>query len=122
MDLNVIITEQLRKNAEKFDRIREAYRNGVDTLDEYKENKRMVQEEKEMLEKQLADIKPAEPTIDTSKTSMLERVKNVYEIITSDAIDDITKNEILKSVIEKIVYNREKDELKVYYYYTPQAQ
>ena len=47
MDLNVIITEQLRKNAEKnFDRIREAYRNGVDTLDEYKENKRMVQEEK----------------------------------------------------------------------------
>lgn len=46
VDLNVIITEQLRKNAEKFDRIREAYRNGVDTLDEYKENKRMVQEEK----------------------------------------------------------------------------
>lgn len=53
MDLNVIITEQLRKNAEKFDRIREAYRNGVDTLDEYKENKRMVQEEKEMLESSL---------------------------------------------------------------------
>ena len=122
VDLNAIIADQLRKNAEKFDRIREAYRNGVDTLDEYKENKRMVQEEKEMLEKQLADIKPAEPTIDTSKTAMLERVKNVYEIITSDAIDDITKNEILKSVIEKIVYNREKDELKVYYYYTPQAQ
>ena len=36
VDLNVIITEQLRKNVEKFDRIREAYRNGVDTLDEYK--------------------------------------------------------------------------------------
>lgn len=81
VDLNVIITEQLRKNAEKFDRIREAYRNGVDTLDEYKENKRMVQEEKEMLEKQLADIKPAEPTIDTSKIAMLEKVRNVYEII-----------------------------------------
>ena len=32
MDLNVIITEQLRKNAEKFDRIREAYRNGVEHL------------------------------------------------------------------------------------------
>ena len=46
VDLNVIITEQLRKNAEKFDRIREAYRNGVDTLDEYKENKRMVRKKK----------------------------------------------------------------------------
>ena len=108
VDLNVIITEQLRKNAEKFDRIREAYRNGVDTLDEYKENKRMVQEEKEMLEKQLADIKPAEPTIDTSKIAMLEKVRNVYEI--------------LKSVIEKIIYDRSKDELKVYYYYAPESQ
>ena len=96
MDLNVIITEQLRKNVEKFDRIREAYRNGVDTLDEYKENKRMVQEEKEMLEKQLADIKPAEPTIDTSKIAMLEKVRNVYEIIESDSVDSVTKNEILK--------------------------
>ena len=122
VDLNVIITEQLRKNAEKFDRIREAYRNGVDTLDEYKENKRMVQEEKEMLEKQLADIKPAEPTIDTSKIAMLEKVRNVYEIIESDSVDPVTKNEILKSVIEKIIYDRSKDELKVYYYYAPESQ
>ena len=106
----------------KFDRIREAYRNGVDTLDEYKENKRMVQEEKEMLEKQLADIKPAEPTIDTSKIAMLEKVRNVYEIIESDSVDPVTKNEILKSVIEKIIYDRSKDELKVYYYYAPESQ
>lgn len=122
VDLNVIITEQLRKNVEKFDRIREAYRNGVDTLDEYKENKRMVQEEKETLEKQLADIKPAEPTIDTSKIAMLEKVRNVYEIIESDSVDSVTKNEILKSVIEKIIYDRSKDELKVYYYYAPESQ
>lgn len=82
----------------------------------------MVQEEKEMLEKQLADIKPAEPTIDTSKIAMLEKVRNVYEIIESDSVDPVTKNEILKSVIEKIIYDRSKDELKVYYYYAPESQ
>lgn len=53
---------------------------------------------------------------------MLERVRNVYEIICSDTVDNVTKNEILKNIIDKIVYNREKDELKVYYYYTPQTQ
>ena len=74
------------------------------------------------LEKQLADIKPAEPTIDTSKIAMLEKVRNVYEIIESDSVDSVTKNEILKSVIEKIIYDRSKDELKVYYYYAPESQ
>ena len=51
---------------------------------------------------------------------MLDRVRNVYEIISSDVINNTTKNEILKSVIEKIVYDRDSDELKVYYYYTPE--
>ena len=49
-------------------------------------------------------------------------LKNVYEIINSESVDDVTKNEILKSIIEKIVYNKEKDTLEVYYYYKPQTQ
>ena len=53
---------------------------------------------------------------------MLERVRNVYEIVSSESVDDVTKNEILKSIIEKIVYNKEEDTLEVYYYYKPQTQ
>lgn len=122
VDLSAIIMDQLKKNAEKFDRIKEAYRNGVDTLEEYQENKKLVQREKELLEKQLEECRVEEPEEDPSKAAMLERVRNVYEIICSDTVDNVTKNEILKNIIDKIVYNREKDELKVYYYYTPQPQ
>ena len=122
VDLSAIIRDQLKKNAEKFDRIKEAYRNGVDTLEEYQENKKLVQREKELLEKQLEECRVEEPEEDPSKAAMLERVRNVYEIICSDTVDNVTKNEILKNIIDKIVYNREKDELKVYYYYTPQTQ
>ena len=50
---------------------------------------------------------------------MLMRVKNVYDILYSDSVDAMTKNEVLRSVVEKIVYDREKDELKVYYYHMP---
>ncbi len=53
---------------------------------------------------------------------MLNRVRNVYEMIVSDSLDNVTKNEILKSIIEKIVYDKEKDELKVYYYYSSESQ
>ena len=121
-DLSAILKEQLKRNAEKFERIKEAYRNGVDTLEEYRENKRLVQEEKEIIEKQLEEAAADSPEPESLENNLLEQVKNVYEIIRSDAVDNTAKNEILKSVIEKIVYNRDTDELKVYYYYRPQPQ
>ena len=36
-----------------------------------------------------------------------------------EIVDAMTKNEVLRSVVEKIVYDREEDELKVYYYHMP---
>ena len=119
-DLSAILKEQLKKSDEKLDRIKEAYRNGVDTLAEYKASKLIIAAEIEQIKKQLEEV---EKTIDVPSNDdsiMLDRVRNVYEIISSDVINNTTKNEILKSVIEKIVYDRDSDELKVYYYYTPE--
>ena len=112
-DLSAILKEQLKKSDEKLDRIKEAYRNGVDTLAEYKASKSIIAAEIEQIKKHIDA-----PSNDDS--IMLDRVRNVYEIISSDVINNTTKNEILKSVIEKIVYDRDSDELKVYYYYTPE--
>lgn len=121
-DLSDILLDQLKRIDEKLDRIKEAYRNGVDTLEEYKENKALVQNEKQLLEKQLAELPAQDSESDQAESALLDRVKNVYEIINSESVDDVTKNEILKSIIEKIVYNKEKDTLEVYYYYKPQTQ
>lgn len=118
-DLAAIYEEQLKRNSEKFDRIKEAYRNGVDTLDEYRTNKRLVQEEKERLQKQLKEAAESRSDPKSDESRLLSRVRNVYDIISSDAVDPVTKNEILKSVIDKIVYDKDSDELKVYYYYRP---
>ena len=87
---------------------------------EYKASKLIIAAEIEQIKKQLEEV---EKTIDVPSNDdsiMLDRVRNVYEIISSDVINNTTKNEILKSVIEKIVYDRDSDELKVYYYYTPE--
>lgn len=121
-DLSDILLDQLKRIDEKLDRIKEAYRNGVDTLEEYKENKALVQNEKQLLEKQLAELPAQDSESDQAESALLDRVKNVYEIVNSKSVDDVTKNEILKSIIEKIVYNKEKDTLEVYYYYKPQTQ
>lgn len=121
-DMTAILQEQLKRNSEKFERIKEAYRNGVDTLEEYKANKQLVQQEKDRLEKQLKESEDSKTDSESDESNLLDRVRNVYEIICSDAVGNTVKNEILKSVIEKIVYDRESDELKVYYYYKPQPQ
>lgn len=121
-DLSDILLDQLKRIDEKLDRIKEAYRNGVDTLEEYKENKALVQNEKQLLEKQLAALPTQDNESDQAESALLDRVRNVYEIVNSESVDDVTKNEILKSIIEKIVYNKEKDTLEVYYYYKPQPQ
>ena len=121
-DLSDILLDQLKRIDEKLDRIKEAYRNGVDTLEEYKENKALVQNEKQLLEKQLAELPAQDSESDQAESALLDRVKNVYEIVNSESVDDVTKNEILESIIEKIVYNKEKDTLEVYYYYKPQTQ
>lgn len=119
LDLKTILEDQIKKIDVKLQRIKEAYMNGIDTMEEYKENKQAVQEEKENLEKQLSEIKEEKNNSENDDRDMLLRVKNVYDILSSDSVDVMTKNEVLRSVVEKIVYEKDKDLLKVYYCYIP---
>lgn len=119
VDLKTILEDQIKKIDVKLQRIKEAYMNGIDTMEEYKENKQAVQEEKQHLEKQLSEIKEEKSNSENDDRDMLLRVKNVYDILSSDSVDATTKNDVLRSVVEKIIYEKDKDLLKVYYYYMP---
>ena len=119
VDLKTILEDQIKKIDVKLQRIKEAYMNGIDTIEEYKENKQAVQEEKQHLEKQLSEIKEEKSNSKDDDEDMLLRVKNVYDILSSDSVDATTKNDVLRSVVEKIIYEKDKDLLKVYYYYMP---
>lgn len=119
VDLKTILEDQIKKIDVKLQRIKEAYMNGIDTMEEYKENKQVVQEEKQHLEKQLSEIKEEKSNSKDDDEDMLLRVKNVYDILSSDYVDATTKNDVLRSVVEKIIYEKDKDLLKVYYYYMP---
>lgn len=118
VDRTALLREMLAKIAGKERRIREAYRDGIDTLEEYKENKKILLQERYQLEAELETLSvPPDQDGDFTGT-MLSRVNNVYEILNSD-MDNVTKNELLKTVVEKIVYDRPSDTLKVYYFYSP---
>lgn len=115
IDKTVILENQLEQLRQKEKRIKDAYRDGVDTLEEYKDNKRILQKEREEIEKELA-LQSCEEHAASKKDLLLEKIKNVYEMICSDSFTDQQKNEALKSIIKKIVYDKESDTLEVHYY------
>lgn len=115
VDRTAILENQLAQLAQKEKRIKDAYRDGIDTLEEYKENKQILLKERKALENELAAQTVVSPAAD-GKDILLRNIRNVYEMICSDQFTDQQKNEALKSIVEKIVYDKENNTLKVYYY------
>lgn len=111
------LTDLLSKVAVKEQRARDAYMNGIDTLEEYKQNKNTLLQERARLEEKLQLLSPDKKSKKETKQIMLKRIKSVYDILLSDA-DISEKNDMLKSIVEKMVYDKETDTLEVYYYYS----
>ena len=112
-----ILTSRLESLSGKEERIKASYREGIDTLEEYKANKALLQKERIHLEEQLNELEDNAPkdTPDPA-ANMLLRVQGVYDILVSDSFTAAQKNEALKQIVDKIVYDREQDSLKIYYF------
>ena len=115
IDKTAILENQLAQLSQKEKRIKDAYRDGIDTLEEYKENKQILLNERIALEKELSEQTLIPPASD-NKDVLLHKIRNVYEMICSDQFTDQQKNEALKSIVDKIVFDKENNILKVYYY------
>ena len=92
-------------------RIKEAYLNGVDSLEEYKENKEQINAERDMLLHQ-AD----ESSEDQEKVDMPGKIRGVYDILRSDKYSKEEKHAAITSIVKKIVFDRENKTLDFYYY------
>lgn len=112
-----IISKRISELGKKEERIKQAYRDGIDTLEEYKENKNILSREREKLESQLSKLTShKKQNSKTIKRIALNNIQNVYEIIQDDTIPMNIRNEAIKSVVEKIVFDRENNNLDFYFY------
>lgn len=114
----LILNKQLERVDQKEARIKEAYRNGIDTLEEYKENKELLLKEKSDI---LKEIEALTAKVDTNTEDipnrMRERIQNAYSIVSSDEFSDQQKNEAIRSVVEKIIWHKDEKLAEVFYYY-----
>lgn len=109
-----IIKDKINSIEIKEKRIKDAYINGIDTLEEYKKNKELLREEKINLEKSLKSVNKEEAN-ENRKKEIIENGKKVYEILTDENIEIEKKHAIVHNLINFIKYDKTNDSLEIYY-------
>lgn len=100
----------LAKEQKKLVRVREAYEAGIDSLEEYRQNKIKIQQRISELEEMAAENE--EPEVPGAPDVQLSIPLNMLEC---PAISEAAKNLSLRSIICRIVLNRPKDTIEIFY-------
>ena len=108
-DLNIL----LEREKKKLSRIREAYEAGIDTLEEYKENKQKIQSRIDELTSQVKESLPASG--EEVCMALSERIRSGLEILESSETSETLKNMTLRSFIDRIVYFKPKNVIEIFY-------
>lgn len=114
--------ETLRKSLEKISlkeaRAKEAYMDGIDTKDEYRNNKMKLQQEQQELERMIAELERSDPEETTNDSLMLGNISSVLDILRSPNFTMQEKNIALKSIVDRIVYYKDRNHIDAEYYLT----
>ena len=112
-DDKIIIKTLLQKERKKLEKVKVAYENGIDSLEEYKMNKVKIIEHIAQLEKQL---KLPQVISKSKQIKLKQRLKDVIGNLQSNYLSENEKNLILRSFVSKIVFNRQEETVQIYYY------
>lgn len=104
-----ITLSNLKTLEKKLDRIKEAYLNGIDTLEEYKENKKKIQHQIDITNEKIKKLK--EP----SKELIYQKCEQAYKILSDFKSEKNLKSDISHNLFEKIVYYKESNTLAITY-------
>ena len=108
-----IYLSQLAKLPEKEMRAKEAYINGIDTLEEYKANKEAIESQRKVLEASLKKCKKTE----NLESDFQVTLKTVYEKLIDENISDKEKFDISHTIIDKIEFDKSAQTLYLSYKY-----
>ena len=95
----------------KLKRVKLAYENGIDSLDEYKLNKARINEAIEILEKAANNNAPK-----FNKNEYLNRIFSVLKVIRNPKATEEEKNSSLRTIIHKITFHKPTNSFEVYFY------
>ena len=105
---------QIKQIEAKEKRARDAYLAGIDSIEDYKATKKQLDDEKMKIKKQVDKISTPDPEVD--KKEMLKRISDINTFLKSENVSITEKSNAVRSIIQKIVYDKSNKELIFYYY------
>lgn len=110
-----VLKERISKLNVKKSRMKAAYLDGVDTLDEYKEHKTKIENERYSLINELKSLEEKSSHINCSDGEKIKKPINVYALLTDESINMELKYKIAHLLIDEITYSKELNLLKITY-------
>lgn len=98
---SVDVDKMIEKERKKLERARLAYTEGIDTIEEYKQQKEQIKRNIEALRKSAPKRKVA-----FDKEKFAVAIKSVIDVVTDESATQEAKNIALRSVLSSITYNK----------------
>lgn len=106
------IPAMIEKEERKLGRIREAFEAGIDTLEEYRQNKMRITERIAALREQMAGAEP--PPVDAS--ALVKNIKANLHTIKDPEASEIIKNLALRAIVEQIIFMKPSGRIEIVYH------
>lgn len=111
---NDTVRSSVEREKKKLERVREAYENGVYTLDELKQSRQQIMCRITELENKLAESNTE--SNEQAHQKLRERILSILPSLHSPAIPEQTKNSLIKSFVRRIVFYRKSCSIDVFFY------
>lgn len=103
-----LLQNELKRLDAKERRVKDAYINGIDSIEEYRENKKILSSKRNDIQKKLDNTKVAAQPVPIQKEINFEKM---IDLIHDENTDYITKGNALRDVFDHFVWNKEKGEM-----------
>ena len=113
MWLYKILSFELSQYDDKLKRIKETYRNGIDTLEEYKESKEALEKEQTLLNQKMESLK--NHLKGEKQENIYHQIKSVYDLLTDKSIPIDVKYKASHFLINKITFYKQKNTIEIEY-------
>lgn len=114
------LKDELRQIEFRESRIRLAFEKGIDSLEEYSENKERLKLSKLEIEKKIEEFTTASDE-KPDKSVVLDQLHTVYDMIKDPGVDYETKGSFMRSLVKDIVYDKEKGRVIFHLYLSKPA-
>lgn len=117
VDESALVELALDKAKQKFERCKAAYLNGIDSIEEYKVNKEVLEREIQTLTDKLNSKDMTTDIEEDHSDEMRQRITSVIDILNSDGFTMEQKTTAMRAICEKIVYDKKSENIDVYLVY-----